>query len=517
MERMSTRTWGATRSETEENNKAIQIMIQNIRGEISCFADDDGSFTVLSNNIAKWMEIIDSVKRFADLVSFQVDIICFFKEFVEKKESPVLHGFFNLIGEDPNPDTLISCLKYGMECYMKEDVSKVVFKTIVTRVLSEPNNKLTKFLGPKFCRLYQDLLKCHRMDHDEDHYFTEVRCSYELDDITPIAVEIFLRLFKKKNLKTSSDFNNFPAIHWVAKMGLENSLKVLLKDWSPEWRSAIDGETGNTPLHACVSHPIGCAKCIELLLKGSPVEYREMKNYSGETALHIAACVGNVEGVRILLQGASSGFRDILDEEGKKALDYSKNDAIIDLLLGRKKKKRRRKRGKGKQTELKLRDLINALQCIQKGDYKESTKVLIRAISSCTPTMKAELIKDQKLELESFVIHCHNAMKNKDFPIALSLANIGIWLFEDNEEMFVFHLIKAKINRQTREFDYAHQDCLNCLKIKKNCAMAYFEMGMCFMLEGEELKEAEKAFKKCLKLDRTFIHAENALKKLNQL
>eukprot|EP01029_Cantina_marsupialis_P006179 TRINITY_DN1671_c0_g2_i3.p1 TRINITY_DN1671_c0_g2~~TRINITY_DN1671_c0_g2_i3.p1 ORF type:complete len:511 (-),score=90.26 TRINITY_DN1671_c0_g2_i3:168-1700(-) len=510
MERMSTRTWGATRSETEENNKAIQIMIQNIRGEISCFADDDGSFTVLSNNIAKWMEIIDSVKRFADLVSFQVDIICFFKEFVEKKESPVLHGFFNLIGEDPNPDTLISCLKYGMECYMKEDVSKVVFKTIVTRVLSEPNNKLTKFLGPKFCRLYQDLLKCHRMDHDEDHYFTEVRCSYELDDITPIAVEIFLRLFKKKNLKTSSDFNNFPAIHWVAKMGLENSLKVLLKEWSPEFRNTIDGETGDTALHAAARSRHG-AKCLKLLLKDSPIKYRETQNFFGETALHVAARSANTESTRLLLDGASPRFRDITDANGKKGLEYLRSD-----LNTRKKKKRRKKKGK-EAVELKLIHLINALKCIKKTDYGESTKTLIAAIPRCTPDMKAELIKDQKIQLETLVIHCHNAMKNKDFPIALSLANIGIWLFEDNEEMFVFHLIKAKINRQTREFDYAHQDCLNCLKIKKNCAMAYFEMGMCFMLEGEELKEAEKAFKKCLKLDRTFIHAENALKKLNQL
>eukprot|EP01029_Cantina_marsupialis_P024156 TRINITY_DN6145_c0_g1_i9.p1 TRINITY_DN6145_c0_g1~~TRINITY_DN6145_c0_g1_i9.p1 ORF type:complete len:117 (-),score=33.12 TRINITY_DN6145_c0_g1_i9:73-390(-) len=105
-------------------------------------------------------------------------------------------------------------------------------------------------------------------------------------------------------------------------------------------------------------------------------------------------------------------------------------------------------------------------------------------------------------------------MNASNIPIALSLADIGVWLFEGHEEMFVFHLIKAKANRQMREFDFAYQDCLNCLSLKKDCADAYFEQGMCFMLENEK-KETEKAFKKCLKLQPDHSNAKKALMKIN--
>eukprot|EP01029_Cantina_marsupialis_P024150 TRINITY_DN6145_c0_g1_i1.p1 TRINITY_DN6145_c0_g1~~TRINITY_DN6145_c0_g1_i1.p1 ORF type:complete len:117 (-),score=36.93 TRINITY_DN6145_c0_g1_i1:14-331(-) len=105
-------------------------------------------------------------------------------------------------------------------------------------------------------------------------------------------------------------------------------------------------------------------------------------------------------------------------------------------------------------------------------------------------------------------------MNASNIPIALSLADIGVWLFEGHEEMFVFHLIKAKANRQRREFDFAYQDCLNCLSLKKDCADAYFEQGMCCMLEDDK-KEAQKAFKKCLKLQPDHSNAKNALTKIN--
>eukprot|EP01029_Cantina_marsupialis_P030124 TRINITY_DN799_c0_g1_i1.p1 TRINITY_DN799_c0_g1~~TRINITY_DN799_c0_g1_i1.p1 ORF type:complete len:101 (-),score=33.21 TRINITY_DN799_c0_g1_i1:152-454(-) len=97
--------------------------------------------------------------------------------------------------------------------------------------------------------------------------------------------------------------------------------------------------------------------------------------------------------------------------------------------------------------------------------------------------------------------------------MTLALAEVGLWLFDTHEEKFVFHLIKAKVNRRMREFDYAHQDCLNCLSLNKNCADAHFEIGMNYMLE-EEMKEAEKAFKRCLKINKGHQHAINALKKI---
>eukprot|EP01029_Cantina_marsupialis_P006181 TRINITY_DN1671_c0_g2_i6.p1 TRINITY_DN1671_c0_g2~~TRINITY_DN1671_c0_g2_i6.p1 ORF type:complete len:557 (-),score=91.37 TRINITY_DN1671_c0_g2_i6:491-2161(-) len=369
-------------------------IIHAFHGHLRHFANTGGKRALIKREIEELTNRINTVNCLEELPAFSYYITEWFFRHVDKVAGPYFSKMLVAL-RYCSSDTLLNYLETALAGYYTGDVTKIGFFRIMEGFMRSWNENYEKFFGPAFFELYDDYTEFTM--NEEDECLNSVVFAYERGSLTAVGIEVLFRLFKKKHLKT---LDNIPGIHWVVRMGLENSLKVLLKDWSPEFRNTINGETGDSVLHAAVSFD-GHTKCIELLLKDSPPEYREMQNDRGKTALHIAARGDNTEAIRLLLEGASPTFRDMIDENGKTAVLYASSEASVKSFSQQKKKKRRKRKGKKVSEELKLAGLINAMKCIEIKDYKESTKTLIAAIPSCTPAMKDDLLRDQKIELKS--------------------------------------------------------------------------------------------------------------------
>eukprot|EP01029_Cantina_marsupialis_P010491 TRINITY_DN2392_c0_g3_i2.p1 TRINITY_DN2392_c0_g3~~TRINITY_DN2392_c0_g3_i2.p1 ORF type:complete len:407 (+),score=58.37 TRINITY_DN2392_c0_g3_i2:1384-2604(+) len=78
----------------------------------------------------------------------------------------------------------------------------------------------------------------------------------------------------------------------------------------------IQNKLGKTPLHVAVECN-NLPMTIELLHNSDPT-FREMRcKIKNQTALHIAARIGNVEIVKVLMDGASNRFLGMLDNDGR--------------------------------------------------------------------------------------------------------------------------------------------------------------------------------------------------------
>eukprot|EP01029_Cantina_marsupialis_P005404 TRINITY_DN15848_c0_g2_i2.p1 TRINITY_DN15848_c0_g2~~TRINITY_DN15848_c0_g2_i2.p1 ORF type:complete len:439 (+),score=79.80 TRINITY_DN15848_c0_g2_i2:921-2237(+) len=109
---------------------------------------------------------------------------------------------------------------------------------------------------------------------------------------------------------------------------------------------------------------------------------------------------------------------------------------------------------------------------------------------------------------------CYELMTSNRAEFALKLTDVAFLFYFKHKDIFLFHLIKAKILRQQRNLDLSIRACKFCLKQNPKSADAYFELGMSQMLK-ENLKEARNSFNKCLKLKGDHKNAIAALNKLS--
>eukprot|EP01029_Cantina_marsupialis_P005077 TRINITY_DN153_c0_g3_i1.p1 TRINITY_DN153_c0_g3~~TRINITY_DN153_c0_g3_i1.p1 ORF type:complete len:1295 (+),score=211.18 TRINITY_DN153_c0_g3_i1:77-3961(+) len=128
--------------------------------------------------------------------------------------------------------------------------------------------------------------------------------------------------------------------------------------------------------------------------------------------------------------------------------------------------------------------------------------ILKEAIKVHSKTVKVEVDRTKpKLILKDYFMHCYTLMKTKDYSVAIEMANISRFIFDnDHEAMAAFHLVEAKAHRLKRNFQASIQDCKEALKLKPNCGRVFFEMSLTHMIEGNIVK-SKKAAKKCLELN----------------
>eukprot|EP01029_Cantina_marsupialis_P004953 TRINITY_DN15269_c0_g1_i1.p1 TRINITY_DN15269_c0_g1~~TRINITY_DN15269_c0_g1_i1.p1 ORF type:complete len:736 (-),score=200.23 TRINITY_DN15269_c0_g1_i1:1251-3458(-) len=114
---------------------------------------------------------------------------------------------------------------------------------------------------------------------------------------------------------------------------------------------------------------------------------------------------------------------------------------------------------------------------------------------------------------DGFMSHIDEAMKSKKYDAATELSYLASRLFQsDKEKQLAFGLLQAKACRKSKRFSTGLEVIQKCLESDSTCAEAYFEMGMCHMLNKEGQK-AKKAFERCLEIDPSHKNAIVALKK----
>lgn len=75
---------------------------------------------------------------------------------------------------------------------------------------------------------------------------------------------------------------------------------------------------------------VGNISVVELLLKSPSIDVN-IQDSDGQTALHKASEVGNVECFKLLLEKGAR--KDIRDKQGRNAIDLAKNQFIFEQLI----------------------------------------------------------------------------------------------------------------------------------------------------------------------------------------
>eukprot|EP01029_Cantina_marsupialis_P025292 TRINITY_DN6681_c1_g4_i1.p1 TRINITY_DN6681_c1_g4~~TRINITY_DN6681_c1_g4_i1.p1 ORF type:complete len:761 (+),score=106.16 TRINITY_DN6681_c1_g4_i1:253-2535(+) len=149
-----------------------------------------------------------------------------------------------------------------------------------------------------------------------------------------------------------------------------------------------------------------------------------------------------------------------------------------------------------------------AIVCLQKGSI-ELGKAILNEVEITREYFNHTV---QIGSFEDLVQLCYSSMKEKDYNMALKLAQCGFVFFYNHENIFVCYLIIAKIHRQQRDLDLSIKACRDCLERFPNCSDAYFELGMSLML-SEKKQAAREAFSSCLKINPKHKNAAAALRK----
>eukprot|EP01029_Cantina_marsupialis_P003252 TRINITY_DN1308_c0_g1_i5.p1 TRINITY_DN1308_c0_g1~~TRINITY_DN1308_c0_g1_i5.p1 ORF type:complete len:239 (-),score=62.04 TRINITY_DN1308_c0_g1_i5:110-826(-) len=212
----------------------------------------------------------------------------------------------------------------------------------------------------------------------------------------------------------------------------------------------------------------------------------------------IAAMKGYKECVRVLLDNARPGYATMVIQDGWTAAtiaEHSGHSDIANMIS----------EWSGGQSfdneEYKERAFLQKLDQIQKKNYEEGVEGIMGIISTCSVEMRKRILETMENKFEDFIRHCHTAAANNKPNIAITLANIGLFLFCEEKEVYVFHIIKGKMNRRLRNLRYAIQDCNNAIELGPKCADAFFEMGMSLKLQNSTA-DAIQAFAKCLYANR---------------
>eukprot|EP01029_Cantina_marsupialis_P014507 TRINITY_DN31954_c1_g1_i1.p1 TRINITY_DN31954_c1_g1~~TRINITY_DN31954_c1_g1_i1.p1 ORF type:complete len:336 (-),score=67.44 TRINITY_DN31954_c1_g1_i1:204-1211(-) len=148
-----------------------------------------------------------------------------------------------------------------------------------------------------------------------------------------ITINGFKALLKEVNVEglRFQDENGDTALHKAANKGYSECIKEMLRVSSRE----VVNKKLWTPLHAAACR--GDVESIKVLLQDSRLEYREIKDLKGQTALHQSVFEGNVKCIRELLKDSRAEYRELRDDAGWTALhiactDEDRFDCVEELL-----------------------------------------------------------------------------------------------------------------------------------------------------------------------------------------
>ena len=131
---------------------------------------------------------------------------------------------------------------------------------------------------------------------------------------------VVLLLDAGASVAITDEFNETP-LHYAARDGNENSMRLLLKNVKQTSDLDIQTPEGRTALHTVFHNDeeANAERIVALLLEaGASVS---ITNQDNETSLHLGACKGDVDSVRLLLRHVKqTSDLDIQDSTGRTAL-----------------------------------------------------------------------------------------------------------------------------------------------------------------------------------------------------
>ena len=160
---------------------------------------------------------------------------------------------------------------------------------------------------------------------------------------TPSVMEYLLSKGANPNRQTNE--SGAPVLVGIAYMNCEDCVRLLLEGGADA--NAVEGRTGETPLHSCLSKPDGDRHAVIELLIGHGADpnlrtipgvrtlafWRDVRT-RGETPLHRAAAYAPTETIELLLNaGADKTIRDANGDSPQSWASWHwRPKSLIDLL-----------------------------------------------------------------------------------------------------------------------------------------------------------------------------------------
>eukprot|EP01029_Cantina_marsupialis_P004045 TRINITY_DN14016_c0_g1_i2.p1 TRINITY_DN14016_c0_g1~~TRINITY_DN14016_c0_g1_i2.p1 ORF type:complete len:348 (+),score=91.95 TRINITY_DN14016_c0_g1_i2:68-1111(+) len=140
--------------------------------------------------------------------------------------------------------------------------------------------------------------------------------------------EVFIKRFPREMLEWRNE-GGFALLHFAAKEGNVECIKMLLAHTSPQYREVKDND-GMNALHSAAQS--GNANVIRALLEDSSPKFREMKDNHGFTALHSAAQLGHADCIKALLKDSSPEFRTIGNQNNFNPLHGAAQNVNVECI-----------------------------------------------------------------------------------------------------------------------------------------------------------------------------------------